>query len=211
MSTTALEICNLALDKVRAKGRIASLDERSREAEIVSRWYPIVRRVVMEAAFWPGCAAEDELAQVGENRFALPSKMLRPRFLTSFAPVTILFSQAEGRMLLHSSEAAPCLNYTFDQEQPVFWTSEQRLATIYGLAAHIAGPLTGNTNIIRENVELANDILNKAQVSALNGWDQEERGYIPPEFAERGYTLPASATRHYYPFGSVFTVSATVG
>ena len=53
MSYTDVDICNIALGRVGVDQTIASLSERSKEARLCQRFYPLARDLTLEAAPWP--------------------------------------------------------------------------------------------------------------------------------------------------------------
>ena len=81
-------------------------------------------------------------------------------------------------------------------------------ATIYGLAGHIAGSLSGNNSIVSASFSLANDALTRAQVSSANS-PTFMADTLPPTLAGRGYALDEiGQTRYFYPHGSIFSAAA---
>lgn len=94
-----LDVWNAALSAVTGRAAVSNREERSREAEVCRRWYPIVRDAIQEAAWWPGSrrtASLALLAQRGENdywkegdpapeythAYALPNDYLRAWYLS---------------------------------------------------------------------------------------------------------------------------------
>lgn len=63
MATTAVEICNLALDNVGVTNKIAALADSSKEAKACNRWYATIRDLVLRAYPWPFAARLVALVQ----------------------------------------------------------------------------------------------------------------------------------------------------
>jgi hypothetical protein len=216
-------VYNLALSAIHAKGAVASLLERSREREVCERWYPLVRDTVQEAAYWPSCTATERLALAEERNFSLawsagnpapqysfvyylPADYLRARYLASFLPFTVEFDSTRSRRMLHTSEPDAALVYTRQSDNVLDWTPGQKMATVYGLAAHIAGPITGSRALTADCISKANSILMDAQASAQNAQDQQAE-ILPAVFQARGYAGGVSSPAFYYPTGGYFSAA----
>ena len=76
MAQTVLALYNQALSAVRARGRLSSPTENSREREECDIWYPTVRDVVQESAYWESCRTTERLTLLKERNTALS---LHPR------------------------------------------------------------------------------------------------------------------------------------
>lgn len=216
MQQTALDIWNTALSAVHAKGRLASLDANKPERYECELWYDVVVRSVQEAAFWPSAKATEALiGQLPEtNRafaysYMLPLDCLRPRYLMSYMPFELQLGQSFGEVRLFTDDAAPHLTYSILQEDVTLWSSQQIMATVYALAGHIAGPLTGRGELIQKNINLANSLLIDAQAASINS-EQMHVEFVPDVLKARGYTGPDQRSNYYYPFGGLFS-GGTVG
>lgn len=220
MTSSVLDIYNNALSAVHAKGAVTSITENSREQEVCSRWYELVRNVVQEAAYWPCCQATSRLA-VKDTRgntswvdgnpppqflysFHLPQDFLRARYLPGYQPFVIEYDFVTNERLLSTNVKNAVLVYTRSNDHVEQWTPGQQMATIYGLAAHIAGPLTGNNQLKAFNTRLANDILIQAQSNAANG-QEFQIDVMPSVFSARGAAGFTAETRFFYPLGNVFS------
>ena len=220
MTASVLDIYNGALSAVHAKGAVSSLTEASREREVCERWYSVVRDVVQEAAYWPACQATIRLALKQERdstlawadgnpapqflfSYYLPENYLRARYLPGYQPFVIEFDHVEGKLMLSTNVESATLVYSRRSDSVVQWSPGQQLATMYGLASHIAGPLTGDKQLKALNAKLANDILLSAQ-SAVAGGQDFQIDVMPSIFAARGAAGFASETRYTYPVGSLF-------
>lgn len=226
MTSTVLDVYNNALSAVHAKGAVSSLSENSREREVCSRWYEVVRDTVQEAAYWPACQATIRLSlcqERGDSAWAdgdpapqfhfsyyLPENYLRARHLAHYEPFTIEFDFTREVRLLHTNADLATLIYSRRSDEVSFWSPGQQMATIYGLAAHIAGPLTGNSQLKGTNLRLANDILRDAQSAAQNAQDYQ-LDTMPLSFIARGAASFAAETRYLYPVGHIFAGALTDG
>lgn len=217
MQKSALDIYNAALSACHAKGRLTSLTDNKRERVECDTWYDIVVRVVQEASFWPS-SRQSETLQDQEERvsttlnnplpdfqytYQLPYDYLRPRYLASYMPFQLAFDVSKGCVRLHTSDPTPVLIFSALQEDVETWTSTQTMATIYGLAAHISGPITGRGELMQKNYNLANELLVQAQASAINSEDFRVE-WVPEVIKARGYSGPEQTSKYYYPFGGLF-------
>lgn len=224
MTSSALDIYNLALSAVHAKGAVATLTEASREREICERWYSLVRDTVQEAAYWPSCTATSRLALAEERDFSLnwsagnpnpqfafayflPDNYLRARFLSSYLPFSIEFDTTRDRRMLYTSEQDAALVYSRISENVVEWTPGQKMATAYGLAAHIAGPLTGSRALSSEMIQKANALLIEAQATSFNA-NETQVDILPLTFQARGYAGGSTPLTYFYPSGNFFSAAA---
>lgn len=219
MTTTVLGIYNAALSAVRAKGRLSSLLDESREREECDFWYPLVHNRVQEAAFWPSCRQTARLALLQERdtsldwapgdpeaqfhySYALPSNYLRAWHLINFEQFSISFDASRTRNVLSTNVPNAVLIYAAAQENPVFWTPGQQQATIYALAAAIAGPISGQNSLQDINYNLADQMIMMARADAQMSVSLP-LDTLPPALAARGYT-DYRDTRYYYPYGALF-------
>jgi hypothetical protein len=211
MQQTALDIWNTALSAVHAKGRLASLTANKPERYECELWYDVIVRSVQEAAFWPCCKATEALTgqiSVTNRAFAysysLPYDCLRPRYLMSFMPFDLQLGQSFGEVQLFTDDAEPHLVYSIRQDDVTLWSPSQIMASAYGLAGHIAGPLTGRGELIQKNINLANSLLIDAQAASINS-DQMHVEFVPDTLKARGYSGPDQRSNFYYPFGGLFS------
>lgn len=223
--TSALDIYNTALSAVHAKGRLSSIEENSREREECDIWYDIVLRTVQEAAFWPSSRQVSYLALLAERntsadwvetdpmpeyrfKYALPAACLRPWYLTDFSRFSLSFDASINAITLSTNVENAALVYARKQELITLWSPGQILATVYGLAGHIGGPITGRGEIVQKNFNLANQILLDAQMAVANSEFQQLES-IPEVIMARGFAGGRNSPRFYYPYGAVFTASST--
>lgn len=216
MQSSALDIWNTALSAVHAKGRLATITDNKPERYQCETWYDLVVRVVQEAAFWPSSKGiftledQQKITETSLTRghfnysYELPDSYLRPRHLMSYMPFEIAYGDDVGDVRLFTNDATPRLVYTFLQEDVTLWTPGQILATVYGLAAHIAGPITGRGELIQKNYNLANQYLIDAQATSINQEDFS-LDWVPEPLKARGYGGPDVTSKFLYPFGGLFS------
>jgi hypothetical protein len=215
---TEVGVYNLALNAVGETANVSSPTENSRRAEVCRLWYDLVRDQVLEAAPWPEAtklrrltlaqARDEDDWETGDPQpgyayaFALPADCLRPQYLTDYAQFELMTET--GVRQLHSNSVQPMLRYTFMQENVALWSNNLLMAIVYGLAAHIAQPLSGKTSLTATLVQRANDFVLAARVSSANTPMQMQEA-IPDWLAGRGYAFPASQ-QFFYPTGSLLHV-----
>jgi hypothetical protein len=226
MVTSVLDVYNAALSACHAKGRLTSLTENTRERFECDVWYSSVVKTVQEASFWPSSQSieyltlgverdftadwvETDPAPEYKYKYNLPTDFLRARYITTYARFDLFYDEAEDAVMLHTNQESAALVYSRLNENPAQWTPSQQQATIYGLAAHIAGPVSGRGELVQKNVQLANQILMQAQATVINGMNRKVQS-LPPGIAARGFDDVAySQYRYFYPFGGVFALGDT--
>jgi len=224
MASSVLDIYNAALSAARAKGRLASLTDRSRGREECDIWYPIVRKQVQEGAFWPACRQSARLSLVANRTatadwveadpepqylytYALPANYLRAWHLASYARFNIGFRPETDENVLYTNQKDPVLLYAAEAENPVHWNASLVSAIIHALAASIVGPMSGDLRLQQTQFNLANDILIQAQTEAANSI-QPHLEHVPETLRDRGYSDTQDSI-FLYPFGSLFTAAIT--
>jgi len=212
-------VYNLALNAVGDRSNLSSPTDNSRQAEVCSLWYALVRDQVIEAAPWSEATKYQRLALVAEQDddtwtagepapgythvYALPSDCLRPQYLSNFQSFELT---TEGTVkLLHCSTDSPVLRYTYMQENVATWSNNLLMAIVYGLAGHISQPLSGKTSQTAVLIQRANDMILAARVNSAN---QEQQTYeaVPEWISGRGYAQGATQ-QFYFPMGSLLYVS----
>lgn len=212
-------VYNLALNAVGETANISSPTENSRRAEVCRLWYALVRDQILEAAPWPEAtknrrlvlaqARDEDEWETGDPQpgysyaYALPTDCLRPQHLSTYAQFELLTES--GVKQLHTNELNPILRYTGAQENVALWGNGLLMAVVYGLAAHIAQPLSGKTSMTSMLIQRANDMILAARVSSANTPQQLQEA-IPDWLAGRGYAFPQSQ-QFFYPTGSLLNVN----
>jgi len=217
--TSEVGIYNLALNAVGERSNVSSPTEKSRRAEVCNLWYDTVRDQVLEAAPWPEATAIEFLAlkaqmteiawAEGDPRsgytyaYTLPADCLRPQYLDNFSP--FMLTERDDERLLHTEQASATLVYTSRQENISMWSTSLKMAIAYGLAAHIAMPLSGKPARAARLAEQANELITVARVNAANS-GQETYESIPDWIQARGYNT-APSTRYFFPTGGMLNVN----
>lgn len=212
-------VYNLALNAVGERANISSPTESSRRAELCNLWYELVRDQVLEAAPWPEATQSKRLAlsaEAGEaawaygdpqpgysHVYALPADCLRPQYLSTFQPFEL--TTEAGVKLLHCNEELPILRYTYAQTNVALWSNNLLMAIVYGLAGHIAQPLSGKTSLTTTLVQRANDTILAARVSTANTPNQLYE-VLPDWITGRGYRHE-NRQQFFYPTGGLLSVS----
>lgn len=212
-------VYNLALNAVGETANVSSPTENSRRAEVCRLWYDLVRDQVLEAAPWPEATKLRRLALAQERgedgwetgdpqpgysySFALPADCLRPQYLTCYAQFEL---SVEGVVrLLHCNDPEPILRYTRAETNVALWSNNLLMAIVYGLAAHIAQPLSGKTSLTATLVQRANDFILAARVSSAN---QTMRMHeVIPEWIKGRSYYHMETQQFFYPTGSLFSVN----
>lgn len=226
MVSSVLDVYNAALSAAHAKGRLSSLSQESPELYECNLWYETVAKTVQEAAYWPSCRYVNYLSLQSERttsaawalgdpmpeykyKYDVPDNYLRAWYLTNFDRFDLSFDIAENNVVINTNVDDAALVYARYQNNPAHWTPSQTLATIYGLAAHICGQLTGQGSIVQKNVRMANDLLLQAQAVSRSHPENQVK-VLPPALAARGYDdVHYDSVRYYYPFGGLFSLGET--
>lgn len=211
MSTGLVEIFNLALSACGSQSTISDPDENSREAALCRLWYPQTRDVIQASAPWPSVRRYQRLARLKETgdtwiagdpspefrfSYSTPTDMLHPYRMHSYQRFE-LSSIAAGR-IISSDEEDPILLYNIRVNDNALWESGLRTAMIYGLAVNLAIPLTGRSQRLQENYQMAAEQIENAQVNAANS-SQIQTDPLPDWLQARGYAY-AGVEKFVYPF-----------
>jgi len=212
-------VFNLALNAVGEKANVSSPTENTRRAEECRLWYELVRDQVIEAAPWSEATRHGRLALSSEqtddtwavgdpspgysHAFALPADCLRPQYLKDFKPFEL--TTESGVKLLHCNTELPVLRYTAAQKDVALWSNNLLMAIVYGLAGHIAQPLSGKRTLTNALIGRANDMILAARVNSANQ-PQQTYDALPDWIAARGYRNTIQQ-QFFYPMGSLLHVS----
>lgn len=222
MTVSKLDIWNRALSACRAKGRLSSLTENSFEREVCEEWYDVVLGTVQEAVLWDSGRVTARLPLLAERdyeedwqpgdpdtsytfSYGLPENYLRARQLSEGANFVTGFDDTRNRRNLSTNAENAILIYAKLNEDVTRWSEGQKLATIYGLAAQIAFPLSGLNAMVEKNVVLANNILESAQTFNANNTTEPEQAVAPWHIA-RGAVELALSPFFTYPRGQFFAL-----
>jgi hypothetical protein len=208
-------VFNLALSLCGHRSSVAAPDEASREAEICSLWFPVVRDMVLASAHWPSARQYSRLARINELTgiwepgqpdprfqfsYALPSDCVHPRYMADYSP--FLLGSYQGQTRVMSNLEQPILIYTGRNTTISSWEPMLYNAISHVLAAYVVMPLTGKLERLKTLRTLALELLEEARTYAANSDDFELQS-IPDELAQRGTTGLLQPSRFIYPFQSI--------
>lgn len=221
MALDVVTIWNQALSAAGSRGLISSPTERGREADLCRLWYPAVRDAVLKAASWPcaskysrlGLLAERTLSTWDQTQpapgwafaYALPSDLLAPRHLHSFARFTR--GQFNGQTALMADEVDAVLHYTFRQEDVTQWDAGLDASVVATLAAALVRPMAGKPTLARELIAQANETVLLARTEAANE-SEDNFDALPSWIAARGFSPPPQATRFFWPYENLSILGA---
>ena len=222
MATTLLTVWNQALSALGSTERVDDPAESTVAAQQCTIWYETVRDAIFKAAPWPELKAFSRLAVLATREndedwiatdpmpgynyaFGLPSDMIRPRFISTYEKFE-LGLVGTTRALMGNSET-PILCYTKRVTDPSQWDVDLLGAVAFGLAAHIAKPVTGSDSNLSNMFTLADEKIRSARANNAN---MESTGQmnepIPDWLAARGTNLSMPSSRYLYPSAD-FTIS----
>lgn len=176
------DICNMALGAI-GQGRIASLDEESEQARNCRMFYDMVRQNLLTTYVWEFAQRQAKLAlmdveTMGWNfTYAYPAAALVVRnvFDKDFAwrkddytkEFTIVAVNETQKGICTNIENAYC-EYTADVENASIFPPAFQQTLVYSLAASLAYPLCGSSNLQQINYQMAQNALMQAKfVSAI--------------------------------------------
>lgn len=219
---SVLDVWNQALSAAKARGRVDSLTEVSPEAEVCGQWYETVARSVQSAAWWPACKTTIRLALLSESTatwadgqpepgyayaYGLPENFLRAWYLTDYSRFALGHSPSLNRVILSANTPTAALTYARFNSDPTQWDQNLVMTTVYALATHIAGPLTGQARTMQMLAQSAQTLLDEARgVTAMQMEEGAPRTQVP-WLAARGYSSEPTA-RFYYPHGGLYLAGA---
>jgi len=198
---------------------VGSPDEASREAEVCRLWYSPVRDQVLAASVWPEATKLAYLALLDERdqdeewvvtnprpdyqfAYAVPTDLLHPQYLSTYQRFLIT-AYPDNRKALVTNVETPILIYTSRMDTVALWSASLQMAIVYGLASHIAMPLSGKNTRAKMLAEKANELIWSARERAANT-SNEQMEAIPDWIAGRGYAGATAGTRYVYPYGDAF-------
>lgn len=211
---------NLALNAIGARSNVASPTENSREAQVCSLWYSVVKGQVLSAAPWPELTKLASLTLLDERdptvdwvstnarpgytyAYELPDDYVHPQYLTNFDRFLVT-SYGDSKTLVSNTEDA-ILAYTADLD-PNLWSAPLQMAMAYALASHIVMPLSGKVTRAKQMVDQANATIMAAREIAGNT-SNDTHDFLPDWIAARGYSGAVVSQRYIYPYGDLLTVT----
>ncbi len=159
MATSAIEICNLALNHVGA-GTISSFESPTKEARTVKLLYNTLRDTVLEDHDWNFARRRQVLALLPDTysgwdfAYQVPADCLVVRKLYDPSgelddkiPFEFVCDDAKGRRLILTDEEDAELIYTCRIENPTLFSTQFRDALSFRIAADLSQPLRGKLDL----------------------------------------------------------------
>lgn len=144
--------------------------------------------------------------------YTLPSNLLRCRYLSTFELFSLGWEEEGAHKILSCNSGgvnatdAPILCYTVDVTDVTLWEPDLYQAVAYGLAAHIAMPLTGSRSKLGTLLEVANSFILEARANTANEIGHLIRARQAPERLQaRGYAYSPVLQPYVYPYGHLLT------
>lgn len=145
--TSAVDVSNMALAHIGAESQVASIDppDGSAEAGYCARFYPIARRIAIEAHAWTFAKARATLAEVAnpstvwQYAYALPSDLIDPLRVLNLATVESVLLSLDSFSLVTETSAYWGMIFSlteqssanFEIEGDVLLTNEPEAVLIY--------------------------------------------------------------------------------
>lgn len=198
MPVSQVQICNLALASVGTRSTIASLTEGSAESIQCSLHYDVALEATLRGAHWNFARKQVTLALIADAtqgqtvpqpwlyEYALPSNCLMARFVlpqmaatglpvpnVQRQPVPFIIGSdqdADGNdiTVLLTNEPSAQLVYTGRMTNPAVYDPSFVDAFVPVLGSKLAIPLTGDRQRRADQLQIAQGLLNAAQVSNGN-------------------------------------------
>lgn len=144
--------------------------------------------------------------------YTLPTSMLRARYLTTLEMFSLGWEEEGAHKILSCNSGgenatdAPILCYTVDVTDVTLWEPDLYMAIAYGLAGHIALPLTGKAGKAQAMYALANQLIMEARANGANEVGHLLRKRQAPELLQaRGYAYSPTISPYVYPYGHLLT------
>lgn len=167
MPSSAVEVCNDALDRVGA-APILSLDDNSVSGRLCARNFPLVRDHVLSVYPWNSTTARASLAASlpappfgFANRYPLPADCLRVLGIEDEIDLAIRW-RVEGREVLTDAGGPLLLRYSARADVGL-WSPALGDAVAVRMAARMAFALTGNATLAGNLTALADSALREAR------------------------------------------------
>lgn len=223
MPQSQVDLYNLALSACGSRDSVALITENTNGARFCNRWYEPVRRHVYAAAHWPTLKRHARLGLLQERNtaadwvstdpdpgwvyaYSAPNDMVAARHLSTYERFsTGVYPSMNVRAVFCDTEDA-ILTYTKDETDLSLLDAGLYMCFVYGLAMHIARPLTGKADRSKELAEMANRLIAEARASAAN----ESAGFIdslPEWISRRGYSGGTNSVRYVAPYGTMFSAT----
>lgn len=190
------DICNMALSII-SRQRINSLDEDSEEAKECKVYYDHTRRRLLKMFPWGFAKRTEKLALRTDTVpgwsycYGYPSECISVLFVfdddhadrremerQDFYLTTI---SGNDRVICSDTKDA-WAEFTYDVKEPDMFSEEFTEALVRMMAANLAGPLAGNSDLMQVNAQLANQSISIAMQE--NMMEQERHTMYPRKYAD---------------------------
>lgn len=190
------DICNMALSIV-TRTRINSLDEDSEEAKECKIYYEHSRRRLLRLNTWGFARRETKLALLAET---VPGWKYCYGYPEECLSVTFVFDEnharkkemerqdfhitiVEGNFPVIGTDVKDAwAEYIHDVKDPDMFSEEFTEALVRTMAANLAVPLAGNSDLMNVNLQLAQQAI--ALAMQENVIEQERRTQYPHKYAD---------------------------
>ena len=191
---TQLDVYNQAMGKIGQQRSITSLGENSVERIQCDRFYDVSRQASFRDWDWPFARKYEVIVAGGGEvnssawtyQYVYPVDCLAPRRIKSPAESTVphppnveripfeVATDSTGAQVIYSNEATPILVYTFDQLDPVNWSSDFVDAISWKLAWYLAVSVAGSEKWAKLAIDGYISSLNAARIASI----RDERGWL---------------------------------
>lgn len=190
------DICNMALSIV-TRTRINSLDEESEEAKECKTYYEHTRRRLLKLNVWGFARRETKLALrtdtvLGwEYCYGYPEECLNVTFVYDETHARVremerqdfhITTVAGNDKVIATNVKDAWSEYIHDVKDPEMFSEEFVEALVRTMAANLAVPLAGNSDLMNVNLQLAQQAI--ALAMQENVTEQERHTMYPKKYAE---------------------------
>jgi hypothetical protein len=190
-----IEICNIALGRIKVSRQIAALDEGSVEADQCARFYANARDNVLVDFAWGFANRYVALGLVAEDpspewafAYRYPTDCLRARYLVTGTrppqpPIAFELGNDDSGLLLYTNQPEALLKYTVRITNTELFSPDFADLVAWRLAPDLAIPLGRDKTTRAEALQAYQDQLVAAQVKAAN---EEQLDEAPEAESIRG-------------------------
>ena len=200
-----VELCNMALDLLKA-GTITNIrDPKTGPETICARWYDTTRRQVLRAHPWNFAKARTTLSRNATDpefgyadKYALPNNFIRLRFIGDEAePLTQTDYQIEGGFIYIDNGGNASLDIGYVKDELVVSKYDELFKRYLAtqMAYNMAYVFSGKTTLRTDLQTVLADI--RIEARAINGQDNPPRRVTYSKFigARRSYAGPSAVNR----------------
>lgn len=225
MAQSQVALYNIAIAACGGTATLTATSDSVIEAEMCELFYENVRQVALRSMHWNSCKRYARLVEEAERdtsaawvstdpepgygfSYDLPANYLHARYLTDFSVFEIGYETDQKILSCNiggsdADEDPPVLCYTIDVTDVTIWEPDLYMAIAYALSAHISMPLHAKPARAKENIALANSIIETARVNNANEMQRlfDKR---PDSLGQRGYSYGA-ITPYVFPYGALYS------